>query len=90
MEDDVVDAADARAAPELFTQLARKRVDGRLAGLDLSAGEFPLERHRLIGAPLRHENATRVVAAERGDHQFSGSGRPRHLAFLAHFRGILP
>ena len=82
---------DARVAAELFFELAHERVDGRFAGLDFSAGKFPFERHRLIGAPLRHEDAAGVVAAERGDDQFSRSGPgPVSCFFSPIFRAILP
>ena len=78
MEDDLLDALDAGDAAELFGELARQGIDGRLARLDFAAGEFPLKAHRLIGAALRQEDAAGVVAAERGDDQFSGARRGIH------------
>jgi len=44
-----------------------------VAGLDLAAGELPIERHRLILAALREQNASAGVADERGDHQLARS-----------------
>ena len=89
VEDDLVDAPTRAPQPSSSCSSRTERVDGRLAGLDLAAGKFPHERHRLIGAPLRQQDAARVVAAERGDHQLSRSGRSRHFAFLCHFPGHL-
>ena len=79
-------------AAELFFELARQRRDRRLAGLDLAAGEFPEQRHRLIGASLGQEDASFTVAAERGDDELSGASRVRHgvAFFSAKFPRILP
>jgi len=91
VEDDVVDAADVGGAAELFVELARQCSDGRLAGLDLAAGEFPEQRHRLIGAALGEEDASITVAAERGNDELSGAGRVRHGSLLlGKISGILP
>jgi hypothetical protein len=90
VEDDFLDPADARAAAELLLDFAGQRVDGRFAGLDLAAGEFPQQRHRLIGAPLRQKDSPVGIAAERGDDELSGARRGRHACpFRVTFRVVM-
>jgi hypothetical protein len=90
VEHDFLDLADARAAAELLAELAHQRVDGRLAGLDLSAGKFPQQRHRLIGASLRQKDAPLGVPAERGHDELSRARRGRHeRSFRVTFRVVM-
>jgi len=44
--------ADGSLYAELFVEFTRQSLFRALAGLNLAAGKFPLERHGLIGASL--------------------------------------
>src|SRR5689334_2645680 len=46
---------DGGANPQFFLKFAREGLLGGFAGLDLSAGNLPLQRHWLIGAALADE-----------------------------------
>jgi hypothetical protein len=57
--------ADDGCNAEFLAEFAGQSLFGAFAGLDLAAGELPLERHGLIGAALADEDlAIRAFAAE--------------------------
>ena len=49
-------AADDGGDAELFVELAGEGLFRGLAGLDLAAGELPLEAHGLVGPALADED----------------------------------
>src|SRR4029077_7719859 len=67
----------------LLAQLARQRVDGRLAGLDLAAGQLPEVRQVRVGPPARQEDCALGVEDQRGNDQLAGTGLHRLTSSLA-------
>ncbi len=74
---DVSDAgADLGLDAEFFMELAGEGLLGRLAGFDFASGEFPLERHGLVGAALADEHLAVADNERRRDKPERGPGRP--------------
>ena len=61
----MADAGDAApnggGDPQLLVELARERLLGGLASLDLAPGELPLEAHRLVGPALADQHLSMPI-----------------------------
>ena len=68
--------ADFRVHAEFFFQLAPERVTRLLAGLDLAAGELPLQGKRLVAGALANQDLS-ALQDERGRDALEGTAAPR-------------
>jgi hypothetical protein len=55
---------------EFFAKLARQGFLREFSGLDFSARKFPLQRVRIVAAPLAHQNLGVAENQRRNDGKF--------------------
>ena len=78
----VVDAdqrpGGANLDAQLLLQLSAERGLGRLAGLDLAAGELPVQGQRLVLAALGEQHLAVLTGDQGGDDELAGTRRAIH------------